>query len=76
MDGGPQVRACLAVTAELSEKVAPHLGRDVVGGAAEGLGGHAVPHVLLTHAEVGDLDVPFRVQHHVIQLEVPVMEGR
>ena len=47
------------------------LGGDVVGGPAEGLGGDSVQHVLLTHAEVGDLDVALSVQHHVVQLQVP-----
>lgn len=43
----------------------------VVGGSAEGLGGDAVLHVLLTHAKVGNLDVTLAVQHHVVQLQVP-----
>lgn len=46
---------------------------DVVRGAAEGLGGDPIPDVLLAHAKVGDLDVPFAVQHHVVQLQVPTM---
>lgn len=48
-----------------------HLWRDVVGGPTEGARGHAFVHVLLTHAEVSDLDVALRVQHHVVQLQVP-----
>lgn len=47
-------------------------GGDVVRGAAEGLGGHPVPHVLLAHAKVGDLHVALRVQHHVVEFQVAV----
>lgn len=50
-----------------------YLRRDVVRGAAEGLGSDPVPDVLFAHAEVGDLDVPFAVQHHVVQLQVPTV---
>lgn len=45
-----------------------HLGSDVVWSAAEGLGSHPVPDVLLAHAKVGDLYVPLAIQHHVVQL--------
>ena len=46
------------------------LGRDVVGRAAEGARGLVAEDALLAHAEVGDLDVALRVQHHVVQLEI------
>ena len=49
-----------------------YLGRDVVGRAAEGLGGEVPRNALLAHAEVGDLDVAVLVQQHVVQLQVPV----
>ena len=49
----------------------PRTWRDVVRGAAEGLGELGVD-VLLAHAEVGELDVALPGQHHVVQLQVPV----
>ena len=39
--------------------------------AAEGACPVAVSHALFAQAEVGDLDVPLRVQQQVIQLQVP-----
>lgn len=53
-----------------------HLWRDVVRGAAEGACGHAFIHVLLAHAEIRDLDVALRVQHYVVQLQIPTVETR
>lgn len=47
---------------------------DVVWGAAEGACAHAFIHVLLTHAEVSDLDVALGVQHHVVELQIPAAE--
>lgn len=55
---------------------AAHLGGDVVRGAAEGAGLSVPGHVLLAHAEVGNLDVAAVVQQHVVQLEVPVGKGQ
>ena len=51
--------------------VGSHLRGDVVWSAAECLGGHAIPDVLLTHAEVSDFDVSFGIQHDVVQFQVP-----
>lgn len=51
-----------------------HLWCNVVRGSAEGARVHAFVHVLLAHAEVGDLDVSLRVQHHVVQLQVSANE--
>ena len=50
---------------------ASHLRGNVVWSAAEGLGGDPVPDILFAHAEIGNLDVPFRVQHHVVEFQVP-----
>lgn len=51
-----------------------HLWCNVVWRAAEGACGHAFIHILLTHAKVCYLDVAFRVQHHVVKLEIPAAE--
>ena len=48
-----------------------HLGRDVVGRAAERRRLAVAHDVLLAHAEVGDLDVTFFVEQHVVQLQIP-----
>lgn len=48
----------------------PYLGCNVVWSAAEGLGSHPVPDVLLAHPEVCNLYVPLTIQHHVVQLQV------
>ena len=53
-----------------------HLGGDVVRGAAEGAGLFVPGHVLLAHAEVGNLDVAAVVQQHIVQLEVPEGKGQ
>lgn len=55
---------------------ATHLGGDVVRGAAEGAGLFVPGHVLLAHAEVGNLDVAAVVQQHIVQLEVPEGKGQ
>lgn len=52
----------------------PHLWCDVVRSAAKGACGHALIHVLLTHAKVRYLDVALRVQHHVVELQIPAAE--
>lgn len=44
---------------------------NVVRSATEGARAHSVYHVLFTHAKVGDLDVSLRVQHHIVQLQIP-----
>lgn len=51
-----------------------HLRCDVVWGAAEGACAHAFIHVLLTHAKVSNFDVALRVQHHVVELQIPVAD--
>lgn len=48
-----------------------YLWRNVVRGATEGARAHSVDHVLFTHAKVGDLYVSLRVQHHIVQLQIP-----
>ncbi len=53
----------------------PYLWRDVVGGAAERLGGGISSYLLLAHTKVGDLDVAVLVQQHVVQLEVSVNDS-
>ena len=57
-----------------SESCPSHLRCDVVRGAAEGACGHAIIHVLLTHAEVSDFDVALGVQHDVVELQIPAAE--
>lgn len=52
-----------------------HLRGDVVRGPAEGACGHVFIHVLLAHPEVGNLDVAFRIEHDIVQLQVPVARG-
>lgn len=49
----------------------PYLWGDVVWGATEGACGNSFCHVLFTHAKVSNLDVPFTVQHHIVQLQIP-----
>lgn len=48
----------------------PHLWRNVVWSAAKGLSGDPIPDVLFAHAKISNLDVPFRVQHDVVKLQV------
>lgn len=50
---------------------AGYLGSYVVWRPTEGAGRGPGEDVLFTHAEVGDFDVPFSVQHHVVQFQVP-----
>lgn len=47
-----------------------HLRGNVIRRPAEGACGHSLIHVLLTHAEVSNLDVALGVQHHVVQLQI------
>ena len=54
----------------------PHLWGDVVRGTTEGARGQAFIHVLLTHAKVCYLDVAFGVQHHVVQLKIPMVQQK
>lgn len=49
-----------------------YLRGDVIWSPTEGPGRDPVHHVLLAHPKVGDLDVSFRIQHDVIELQVPV----
>ena len=53
-----------------------YLGGDVVWRSAEGACVHTLVHVLLTHAKVSNLDVALRVQHHVVQLQIPAGQTR
>lgn len=52
-----------------------YLGGYVVWGPAESAGRGPRENVLLAHAEVSDFDVSFRVQHHVVQFQVPGGRG-
>ena len=54
----------------------PHLWGDVVRGTTEGARGQAFIHVFLTHAKVCYLDVAFGVQHHVVQLQIPMVQQK
>lgn len=56
--------------------VKPYLRGYVVRSAAEGTSGHSVCHVLFTHSEVSDLNVSLRVQHHIVQLQIPTEKDR
>ena len=49
-----------------------HLGGDVVRSATEGPSLVAVTDALLAETKVSDLDVPLRVQHHIVQLQVTI----
>ena len=45
---------------------------DIIWRATEGAGEVGITDVLPAHPEVGQLDVALAVQHHVVQLQVPV----
>lgn len=45
----------------------------VVWRATEGLGRNPVPDAFFAHAKISNLDVPFRIQHHIIEFQVPVI---
>lgn len=47
----------------------------VVWGPAESAGCGPGENVFFTHAEVSDFDVSFRVQHHIVQFQVPGGRG-
>lgn len=51
--------------------VQPYLWGDVVWSATEGACGHSFCHVLFAHAKVSNLNVSLRVQHHIVQLQIP-----
>lgn len=53
-----------------------YLRGNVVRCPAEGGGSGVSKHVLLTHAEVCNFDVPVRVQHHVVQLQIPADDDK
>lgn len=55
---------------EEPSEVLGHLGGDVVGRPTEGRRPGVALHVLLAHAEVGNLDMALRVKQHVVQLQV------
>lgn len=48
-----------------------HLWSDVVRCSTESLCGNSIEHVFFAHAKVGYLYMAFRVQHHVVQLQIP-----
>lgn len=52
-----------------------YLGSDVVGRAAERLGGLVSRDALFAHAEVGNLDVAVLVQQHIVQLQVSINDS-
>ena len=60
------------VDAEVVVLAAQHLGRDVVGRAAEGARAFAARQALLAHAVVGELDVAVDVEQHVVELQVAI----
>lgn len=49
-----------------------HLRSDIIGSAAERLGGLVPVDPLLAHTEVGYLDVTILVQEHVVQFQISV----
>ena len=52
-------------------EICTHLGRDVVWCSAESPRRFVAFDSLFAHSKVGDFDVAFRVEHHVVQFEVP-----
>lgn len=49
-----------------------HLGRDVIGRAAEGFGGLVAADTLFAHTKVRDLDVAVLIQQNVVELQIAI----
>lgn len=65
-------RMCVCRLVAMTED--SYLWGNVIGSPTEGPGRDSIHHVFLAHPKVGDLDMPFWVQHDVIQLQVPARE--
>ena len=73
-DSTPHQGLCCRWKAPVCKAEGPsgsYLRGDVIWGPAEGPGRDPIHHVLLTHPKIGNLDVALRIQHDVIQLQVP-----